>query len=231
MISARVDWSLERNDRLVRFASLHGVDAYGASGGAATTAHSQPAWKLALPVGGVLTFDGHEVPGVLVPPQVRHTCTASEGFVAVLLNPWLLPRSEDPRPLDTLSAARLLDALGSEWDLTAVHDELTATIGSPPALDPRLRHAVTHCATATDLSALATDAGLSPPRLRTLARTSLGIPLHRVRQWHRLRAALASAPHHTPAEAAYLGDFADQAHFTRTARALLGRTPADLRGR
>ncbi|MER5541074.1 helix-turn-helix domain-containing protein [Streptomyces sp. NPDC002589] len=44
----------------------------------------------------------------------------------------------------------------------------------------------------------------------------------------RLRVAVADLPRESAASAAAVAGFADQAHFTRTARSLLGRTPASI---
>ncbi|WP_431965948.1 helix-turn-helix domain-containing protein [Nocardia sp. bgisy134] len=81
----------------------------------------------------------------------------------------------------------------------------------------------------TSLGDAATEAGLSAPRLRTLARETIGVPLVRVRQWQRLRTAIAALPHHRISEVAAHAAFADQAHLTRTAQRMLGRSPASLR--
>ncbi|MEV2272631.1 helix-turn-helix domain-containing protein [Nonomuraea africana] len=68
----------------------------------------------------------------------------------------------------------------------------------------------------------------SPPPLRRL-RAEVGIPLVRLRQWARLRSAIAHLSGHHVAQAAAAAGFADQAHLTRTARGLLGRTPSSIR--
>ncbi|MFB9431776.1 helix-turn-helix domain-containing protein [Streptoalloteichus tenebrarius] len=72
---------------------------------------------------------------------------------------------------------------------------------------------------------------LSPPRLRALVREAAGAPLSRLRQWQRLRTAVRVLPHGSTADAATTAGFADQAHLTRTARRLAGRTPGSLRSR
>lgn len=59
----------------------------------------------------------------------------------------------------------------------------------------------------------------------------MGIPLSTLRQWARLRDALTAPPGTPLAVAAADAGFADQAHLTRTARALVGRTPGSLRPR
>nr|WTB28771.1 hypothetical protein OG781_03725 [Streptomyces sp. NBC_00830] len=49
-----------------------------------------------------------------------------------------------------------------------------------------------------------------------------------LRQWARLRVAVAELPRESAAAAAAFAGFADQANFTRTARRLLGRTPSSI---
>jgi AraC-like DNA-binding protein len=95
-------------------------------------------------------------------------------------------------------------------------------------LDPRLVQALSAL---TDLSAplpnLAATVGLSPQRLRALARQQLGMPLARWRVWTRLRRATeALQGGQSLAEAAIAAGFADQAHFTRQMREMMGLTPA-----
>ncbi|HLU75170.1 MAG TPA: helix-turn-helix domain-containing protein [Nonomuraea sp.] len=73
----------------------------------------------------------------------------------------------------------------------------------------------------------AAEAGLSPQRLRVLARRQLGMPLARWRIRQRLRRAVrALAEGQSIAEAAVSGGFADQAHFNRRLRETTGLTPA-----
>ncbi|MEU1130226.1 helix-turn-helix domain-containing protein [Streptomyces sp. NPDC005900] len=61
-------------------------------------------------------------------------------------------------------------------------------------------------------------------------RTAVGIPLVRLRQWSRLRVAVAALHGESVAAAAAVAGFADPAHLARTARALLGRAPASVKG-
>ncbi|MFI6485832.1 helix-turn-helix domain-containing protein [Nonomuraea sp. NPDC050663] len=76
------------------------------------------------------------------------------------------------------------------------------------------------------MSEIAAQVGLSPQRLRTLAREQLGMPLARWRIWQRLsRAAEALREGRTPADAAAVAGFADQAHFHRRMREMIGLTP------
>jgi hypothetical protein len=51
----------------------------------------------------------------------------------------------------------------------------------------------------------------------------------RLRQWARLRSAIAALGRTTPAVAAHDAGLTDQAHLARLSRALLGRTPGSIR--
>ncbi|OAR26449.1 DNA-binding protein [Streptomyces sp. ERV7] len=134
----------------------------------------------------------------------------------------------------------MLAALGSgdrdgpdaDADTAAAYAELRARSGAPSPLDPRVAHALHLCVQPdpdTPLTSVATEVGLSAPRLRALVGQSVGIPLARLRQWGRLRTAITDLPRATAAMAAAGAGFADQAHLSRTARTLIGRTPASLR--
>lgn len=97
-------------------------------------------------------------------------------------------------------------------------------------LDPRLVRALNALA-GSDIALpdLATQIGLSPQRLRALARQQLGMPLARWRVWTRLRrAAEALQQGRSLADAATEAGFADQAHLTRQMREMMGLTPAGL---
>ncbi|SHE57965.1 helix-turn-helix transcriptional regulator [Streptoalloteichus hindustanus] len=192
------------------------------TGPAEVPGHSHPVWKLVLPERGG---------GLLVPPGLRHSCAASSAFTAVFVDPWCtgMPPGGRVSHVDARSVRRLLDALGEDMDLVALRGELSTVLGPAPTVDPRIAHALRECGRADRLDGLAARVGLSPSRLRALAREAAGIPLSRLRQWRRLRWAVRLLPHKPTAEVAALAGFADQAHLTRTARRLVGRTPGSLR--
>jgi AraC-like DNA-binding protein len=95
-------------------------------------------------------------------------------------------------------------------------------------LDPRLVQALNALVDHhVSLPSLAAQVGLSPQRLRALARSQLGMPLARWRIWTRLRrAAEALQNGQSLADAAITAGFADQAHLTRQMREMMGLTPA-----
>ena len=78
------------------------------------------------------------------------------------------------------------------------------------------------------LDAVAREVGLSPARLREIARTELGVPLATWRLWRKLdQAARRIAAGDAIGVAAVDAGFADQAHLSRTMRQLFGITPSD----
>ncbi|MFI1676254.1 helix-turn-helix domain-containing protein [Streptomyces sp. NPDC020607] len=209
------------------------------------TAHRLPAWKAVLSIGGhvQLRRAGRPVvaaPGLIVPPQLAHSCAATSPYVALFIDAWQLPPYPEPVQLDAGEVRRLVAALGARdsygpdtgADLTATYVELRTLAGAPSAVDPRVARAIHLCTRAepdAPIAAIGSEVGLSPPRLRALVQRDVGIPLARLRRWSRLRTAIADLPDTTVAVAAATAGFADQAHLTRTARDFLGRTPASLR--
>ncbi|MEU5951056.1 helix-turn-helix domain-containing protein [Streptomyces sp. NPDC047525] len=245
MIRSPRAWALEQNDRRIVFAS--GVEAtmFAESRPFRVARHRLPVWKAVLPIGGhaeLLQPAGPMVaaPGLIVPPQLAHTCGATSPYVALFIDSWLLPPCPGPVRLDAGEVRRLLAALGTTdsddpggcVDLAAGYAEVRDRAGYPAPLDPRVAHAIDLC-TVRDpdlpITSVADEVGLSAPRLRALVRQDVGIALARLRRWARLRTAIADLPDSTTALAAAAAGFADQAHLTRTARDFLGRTPASLR--
>jgi AraC-like DNA-binding protein len=96
-----------------------------------------------------------------------------------------------------------------------------------PALDRRLvaAMALPHLA----IPEVAARVGLSPQRLRAVARAELGLPLARWRIWARLQRAAEALQDGRPlAEAAVTAGFADQSHLTRWMREMMGLTPSEV---
>ncbi|GHC45490.1 helix-turn-helix domain-containing protein [Streptomyces cinnamoneus] len=247
MIPSPRAWTLEQNDRRLVFSTGAEATLFAESGGAGVARHHHPVWKVVLPVGGHVRIgrEGHPplaAAGLVVPPQLTHTCAVTSPYAALFIDPWHLRAGTGLVRLDADAVRRLLAALGpsdadglgaAAGDLTAACSELIALTGAAPAsrLDERVAHAVRTAALPGpdgSISELAAEVGLSPSRLRALVRESVGVPLVRLRQWGRLRNAVAGLPHASVASAAAAAGFADQAHLTRTSRTLLGRTPASL---
>ncbi|WP_237330092.1 helix-turn-helix domain-containing protein [Streptomyces sp. BA2] len=245
MIRSPHAWALEQNDRRIVFASGPEATMFAESRPSRVAQHRLPAWKAVLPIGGhaQLLQPGRPMvtaPGLIVPPQLTHTCAATSPYIALFIDPWLLPSCPGPIPLGAGEVRRLLAALGTTdsdgpgtcADLAAGYAELRTLAGRPTPLDPRVAHAIDLC-TLRDpdmpIASISNKIGLSAPRLRALVRQDVGIALTRLRRWGRLRTAIADLPNSTAALAAATAGFTDQAHLTRTARDFIGRTPASFR--
>ncbi|MFJ6621380.1 helix-turn-helix domain-containing protein [Kitasatospora sp. NPDC091335] len=202
-----------------------------------STFHRHATFQIAVAVAGEASPGGahgvtiddadgrrHRGPAIVVPPMVRHRMAPVREVLVFYVDP------------HCAFADRLRQQCGEGVTVTPWWHGLTErdvrSHGGLPAtgLDPRLRAAL--AALADDqvpLEGLAARVGLSPPRLRALAQRQLGVPLARWRSWQRLsRAALALGAGCSPAEAAFAGGFADQAHFTRWMRESTGLTPTQV---
>lgn len=163
----------------------------------------------------------HRAAALVVSPMAPHRILAVPDLVTYFIEPHcryadLLRRCYHPG----IAAAPELGELG-EPEVAA------ACRGRSQQLDPRL---VTVLALLADdsipMANLAAAVCLSLQRLRALARRDLGMPLTRWRVWSRLRRAVEAAQSGMPpAEAAIAAGFADQAHFARQMREMMGLTP------
>ncbi|MFG2824464.1 helix-turn-helix domain-containing protein [Kitasatospora sp. NPDC048365] len=161
-------------------------------------------------------------PVLVVPPMVRHRLAAIGAARMFFVDP------------HCAFADRLRSRCGA--GITAVpelaglaEDELRRLGGDRSgAVDARLRAALAELTERQlPLPVLAARVGLSPQRLRALAGQQLGMPLARWRIWQRLvRSARALGEGQSLAEAALTGGFADQAHFSRQLREMMGLTPS-----
>jgi AraC-like DNA-binding protein len=233
-------WRMERTLRQVTFARSRELSVFSDTTSAPLSAlHAHPAWTLLLPVDGgtvtVIPGDAIHVHtgGVLLPPQSQYRSATDGPHVAVYMNAWrsARPDSTSPRIIGDASARRLLDALDVDGgtDLSAANVEVAGLVARFAPIDSRLAFIIEALPGAGRLDVLAGEVGLSPSRLRALARTEIGVPLTQLRLWSRLARAILWLPYGpTAVAAAAAAGFADQAHFTRTARRFLGRTPGDL---
>ena len=234
---------LERSDG--RLVTAPGLLLFGEDVAARTSVHRQPVWKLVVALDGRLLVDLPDRPGsrmgaVLVPPGVGHAMAATGAYRCLQIEPWLDPllAVAGPVPLPRDLGGRLAAALDgpvTAADLPTAAGELIGRLHAelpwerrPPA-QARVRSAADQLAGAGSLTALAADVGLSPVRLRELVRAELGVPLSHLRLWARLRTT-AGLRTGGLAQRAVDAGFSDQAHLTRAARRLVGRTPAELVG-
>ena len=83
---------------------------------------------------------------------------------------------------------------------------------------------------AIPLNAMAAEVHLSPDRFRHLFMEETGVGFRAYLLWLRLECSLAAyVAGRTLTEAAYVGGFADSAHFSRTFRRMFGIAPASVR--
>jgi AraC-like DNA-binding protein len=230
---------LERNHRLVTFAQCTEMSVFPETTSAhLASPHAQPAWTLILPVdGGSVTVVPEQMvrvhnDAVLLSPQTQYRAATDGPHVAVYANAWRAarPQSKRPRMIGAVAARRVLDVLKLDHgtNLAGATLEVARLVGRAGSLDSRLAFAIEALPRAERLHALAAEVDISPSRLRALAYENIGVPLAQLRPWSRLARAVALLPYGTMAMAATTAGFADQAHFTRTARRFLGRTPSDL---
>jgi AraC-like DNA-binding protein len=189
-------------------------------------AHRHAAFQVAIAVqGAVAIVDAagtcHRGVALAVAPMARHRMLAGADLLTFFVEPHCAFADrlrERCGGGDGVTAAGELHGL-TEADLRPVHPSRV--------LDPRLvaaMDAVT--APGASMPEVAARVGLSPQRLRALARGQLGMPLLRWRAWVRLRvAAEALRDGRSIADAAITGGFADQAHLTRWMREMMGLTP------
>jgi AraC-like DNA-binding protein len=159
----------------------------------------------------------HRGAALVVPPMVPHRMLETTDLRTFFIEP----------------RCAFADRLREHRGVTAVpelRDLRAEDIHARPStqLDPRLVTVMDTLAhKKVPMPDLAEGVGLSPQRLRALARRQLGMPLASWRIWHCLgRAAQALTAGQSLADAALAGGFADQAHLTRRMREMMGLTPA-----
>ncbi|MER7542062.1 AraC family transcriptional regulator [Spirillospora sp. NPDC127506] len=190
--------------------------------------HRHAAFQVAIGMGGDVAMDDasgtrHSGPALLVPPMAGHRLHAAPALRTFFIEPHCA-FADRLRPLCGAGVAPAPGLRGLR------EDDVRAAGGRPSGeLDARLLNAMRALMDEpAPMPVLAAKAGLSPQRLRALAREQLGMPLARWRVWRRLaRSAEALRDGRTLSEAALAGGFADQAHFTREMRRMMGLTPAE----
>jgi AraC-like DNA-binding protein len=199
-------------------------DGYACYRGPVTdsAAHRHAAFQIAIAVRGEVamldaTGTRHQATALVVPPMTWHRILAAPDVHTYFVEPQCAFA-------DRLRGRHGITEAGELHDLRE-EDLRPAAAQASGALDPRLVAAM--ATTDLPMPELAARVGLSPQRLRALARRLLGMPLTRWRVWARLRrAAEALGTGQSPADAAVTAGFADQAHLTRWMREMMGLTPA-----
>lgn len=193
----------------------------------AGTLHRHAAFQIMIGMrGAVSVVDAsnfsHRASALVVPPMQRHCLQATPDVLTYFVEPHCVfaDRLRQHHGNEITAAPELRDL--TEDDVRPLGSRRSAE------LDPRLVQALNALAdSGIPLPSLAAKVGLSPQRLRALARQQLGMPLARWRVWTRLRrAAEALQGGESLADAAITAGFADQAHLTRQMREMMGLTPA-----
>ncbi len=193
----------------------------------AGTLHRHAAFQIMIGMqGAVSVLDAsdvsHRSDALVVPPMQRHCLLATTDVLTYFVEPHCVFADRLRKQYGT--------AITAAPELRDLSEDDVRPLGSRRSdeLDPRLVFALNALAdSGIPLPSLASEVGLSPQRLRALARQQLGMPLARWRVWTRLRrAAEALQGGHSLADAANTAGFADQAHLTRQMREMMGLTPA-----
>ena len=208
------------------------------SGPARTSEHVQTGWKVVAAHRGAIgvAIADSIIHGELlaVPPGVRHRMWSTGAYTAMLFDPGALPASGSAVqviPLDPAGTGPALLTPTATGDPDQLGRRLLSVLAeaahvTTTEVDERLVEALAGLAEDLPLPMVAARAAVSSSHLRRLAQEQLGVPLVRVRNWSRLRSVVRAAG--SLGAAAATAGFADQAHLTRTARLLVGRTPAEI---
>jgi AraC-like DNA-binding protein len=188
--------------------------------------HRHAAFQVAIAVQGEVTMvdasaTHHRAVALVVPPMARHRMLAAAELLTFFIEP------------HCVFADRLrkcyAEGVTAAPEMRYLREEDVGPASAYPSaeLDPRLVAALNMLRLrSVPLPSLAAAVGLSPQRLRALARHQVGMPLARWRVWVRLRrAAEALQEGRSLADAAIVAGFADQAHLTRWMREMIGLTP------
>ncbi|MFD0684477.1 helix-turn-helix domain-containing protein [Actinomadura fibrosa] len=191
--------------------------------------HAHAAFQIAIAGRGEVTMvdaagTRHRAAALLVPPMVRHRLVAAPDLVTYYVDPHcvLADRLRERSP----------GGIAAVPEMRGLREEEVRPAGARASgvLDGRLVEAMgILAAERVAMPDVAARVGLSPQRLRALARAELGMPLARWRIWQGLgRAAEVLGAGRPPAAAAVAGGFADQAHLHRRMREMIGLTPATV---
>jgi len=172
--------------------------------------------------------------GFIIPPLLMHKIECLSAVEMVYLEPIFATKLQNPNsravaPLEFLSDS-LMSLLKHEQDPRLLLKQLALNQAhTSSSLDARLvlvfdflkADPANH-----SISAAAKLIGLSEPRLRSLVRDQVGVPLVTWLLWRKLHKSInALIQGANLIDAAIDGGFSDQAHFNRTMKRMLGITP------
>jgi len=172
---------------------------------------------------------------ILVKPLAKHKIQCDGPISLIYLSPnsdFVLGYLKHLNGAGILQIDANLLPFNSKSSSGEIIDALNGVLKNPKSeLDPRLSRALNDLAGNLQHGSIAQTAqqcGISRSRLRTLAREQLGLPLSTWLIWRKLieaNKALSSGA--SLSEAALLGGFSDQAHFTRSMKRMFGVTPTN----
>jgi AraC family transcriptional regulator len=209
--------------------------------GEPTTLHAHHAVQIALPFpGGQVRFQGtsggwKSYAAALVATHLPHAFEARGQLVAQI---FVEPESREGRRLQKRQAEPSIVALRADAlhlqaaALAAAYNRRAAdSILIDLARNTRALELIrARLGDAIPLRAMATATHLSADRFRHLFMQETGVGFRAYLLWLRLESALAAfVGGATLTEAAYIGGFADSAHFSRTFRRMFGIAPASVR--
>jgi AraC-like DNA-binding protein len=163
---------------------------------------------------------------LLVPPMVRHRGVPGPTTVTLLFVEAQCALGRALRSRCTGGVTEAADLHPVAHDVAALERRLH--VERLPPLDGRLSVVLAELEArgSGSIRSAATAVGLSPTRLRDLARAQLGVPLARWLLWRKLACAGRAMAQGAPlSQAAFEAKFADQAHLTRTMKRMFGITP------
>jgi AraC-like DNA-binding protein len=195
-----------------------------------------------------------EVNGAVIKPNVPHHVVSSDAWRAVLLldaqtvyaqrisQRFAAADGVGELADDDLAFCReqLVDFIGralpierADTAIGAVIDRLAGGIERPATLDARIERALARIhqmeGRTLALSDLAAHVHLSESRLSHLFKQEIGIPLQRYLLWYKVaQTAFSIGRGMSLTDAAIDAGFADNAHFSRTFRAMFGITPSQI---
>jgi len=202
--------------------------------------HQNAAYQIVMGHESQVTIIGENSPKcvadiILIKPLAKHKIKC-DGPISLI---YLSPKSNfvlchlkhmDTADITPLKATCL--PFNSESSSREIIDALNKVVQKPQSnLDPRLVMALDDLGKNLQSGSIAQTAlhcGLSRSRLRALAREQLGLPLSTWLIWKKLiEANKAVSSGASLSEAALLGGFSDQAHFTRSMKRMFGVTPTN----
>jgi len=201
--------------------------------------HEHAAYQIVLGNDATVTVvdeagEEHQGQNFMIRPLVSHAVRAKSSVTLIYLDPQsaIAVNFADHIDAEGISSLNPKDlpfdpSIGTDGMLAVLED---LSMKYSPSIDPRLAQVLSDLReepgkwTINETAALN---GISESRLRAIAREQFGVPLSTWIIWRKLEcSAKALSLGESLADAAFLGGFSDQAHFTRSMRRMFGITPS-----